>query len=183
MGRPCIPSEPRTVWNCVSWCRIPDLTLRRLYRHGQRLRQAGRLQRGSARRVVGADVDESELANTVETITSAGGQAIGLRAEVTNVEDLSAMVQAAQTSSRCISINLKGVLNGITGVNSQKFFERFGGIMEGSAPAAWSDPNHIEYFMLAPEELADQIIYVINQPWGVSISDITVRASGDLYVI
>lgn len=81
-----------------------------------------------------------------------------------------------------------GVINfeagsGITGVNSEKNFERFGGIMEGSAPPAWSDPNHIEHFMLAPEELADQIIYVINQPWGVSISDITVRASGDLYVI
>ena len=81
-----------------------------------------------------------------------------------------------------------GVVNfeagsGITGVNSDKFFERFSGIMDGSAPKSWGDSDHIEYFMLAPDELADQIIYVIDQPWGVSISDITVRASGDLYVI
>jgi len=36
---------------------------------------------------------------------------------------------------------------------------------------------------LDPEDLADQIIYAINQPWGVSIGDITVRASGDAYVL
>ena len=34
----------------------------------------------------------------------------------------------------------------------------------------------------APEELAAQVVYVIDQPWGISISDITVRASGDLYL-
>ena len=26
------------------------------------------------------------------------------------------------------------------------------------------------------------VVYVIDQPWGISISDITVRASGDDYV-
>jgi NADP-dependent 3-hydroxy acid dehydrogenase YdfG len=39
------------------------------------------------------------------------------------------------------------------------------------------------YFALSPELLADQIVFVINQPWGVSISDLTVRASGDSYLI
>jgi NADP-dependent 3-hydroxy acid dehydrogenase YdfG len=36
---------------------------------------------------------------------------------------------------------------------------------------------------LDPEFLADQIIYAINQPWGVSIGDITVRAAGDGYIL
>ena len=31
--------------------------------------------------------------------------------------------------------------------------------------------------------LADQIVFAIDQPWGVSISDLTVRASGDAYMI
>ena len=35
----------------------------------------------------------------------------------------------------------------------------------------------------APEWLADQIVYAINQPWGVAIGDITVRASGDGYIL
>ena len=45
------------------------------------------------------------------------------------------------------------------------------------------DPDQIQYFALAPELLADQIVYAIDQPWGVSISDVTVRASGDSYLI
>jgi len=31
--------------------------------------------------------------------------------------------------------------------------------------------------------LADQVIYAINQPWGVSIGEVTVRASGDAYIL
>ena len=37
-------------------------------------------------------------------------------------------------------------------------------------------------YEISPEELAEQIVYVIDQPWGISISDITVRASGDQYL-
>jgi NADP-dependent 3-hydroxy acid dehydrogenase YdfG len=136
-------------------------------------------------RVVGADVNDVEVAKTADMITAAGGQGIGLRADVTNPADMNATVRPTGIPSTGIA---SGVVNfdagsGITGVNPDKYFERFSGIMDGSAPREWSDPNHIEYFSLAPEELADQILYVMDQPWGVSISDITVRASGDLYVI
>ncbi len=72
---------------------------------------------------------------------------------------------------------------GIMGANNEAFGERFGQIMEGSAPAEWSDNDNIQNFMLEPELLADQVIYAIDQPWGVSISEVTVRASGDMYVI
>ena len=245
--------------------------------------------------VVGCDVNEAELATTVDMIVSSGGSVLGQRADVRDAADLSALVaaaveqfgrvdvwinnagimplaffadhaDAAEAWDRCIDINFKGVLNGmcavydrmieqgaghiinlssiygnypvrgaavygatkaavsfmaealrqesqgkikvttvrptgipttgiatavvnfeagggIVGVNNELFFERFSAIMEGIAPPAWTDPDSIEYFSLAPEELADQILYVIDQPWGVSISDITVRASGDLYVI
>jgi NADP-dependent 3-hydroxy acid dehydrogenase YdfG len=52
-------------------------------------------------------------------------------------------------------------------------------IAEGKADPAYLDPESIKYFSLHPEFLVDAIIYSINQPLGVSISDITVRASGD----
>jgi NADP-dependent 3-hydroxy acid dehydrogenase YdfG len=39
------------------------------------------------------------------------------------------------------------------------------------------------YFALSPDLLADQIVYAMNQPWGVSLGEITVRAAGDGYVI
>ena len=53
----------------------------------------------------------------------------------------------------------------------------------GELPAESSDVENIEYYALEPEYLAEQIIYAIDQPWGVSISDITVRASGDGYIL
>lgn len=59
--------------------------------------------------------------------------------------------------------------------NAEKFYG-------GSMPAEKLDRDSIEYWAVTPEELAQNVVYVINQPWGVSISDITVRASGEDYV-
>jgi NADP-dependent 3-hydroxy acid dehydrogenase YdfG len=33
-----------------------------------------------------------------------------------------------------------------------------------------------------PDDLVRQIVYAIDQPWGVTINDITVRATGEDYV-
>ena len=43
--------------------------------------------------------------------------------------------------------------------------------------------DSIKYWGLAPEHLVDQILYAIDQPWGVVISDLTVRAANDRYVL
>lgn len=53
----------------------------------------------------------------------------------------------------------------------------------GKAEPDYYDINSIKYFQMEPESIADNIIYAINQPWGVSISDITIRAAGEEYVI
>jgi NADP-dependent 3-hydroxy acid dehydrogenase YdfG len=81
-----------------------------------------------------------------------------------------------------------GVINpmavsGILGGNAAAYMERFAQAAEGKVPPELTDPEKIGYYALDPEYLADQIVYAINQPWGVSISEITVRASGDAYVI
>ena len=44
------------------------------------------------------------------------------------------------------------------------------------------DINSMTYNDPDPQVLADNIIYAINQPWGVSIGDLTVRASGESFV-
>ena len=81
-----------------------------------------------------------------------------------------------------------GVINpaaigGILGANMNEFMETMGALFGDDPPAGLTDPEGIEYFALSPELLADQIVFAINQPWGVSISDLTVRASGDSYLI
>jgi NADP-dependent 3-hydroxy acid dehydrogenase YdfG len=77
----------------------------------------------------------------------------------------------------------QGAIVGILGQNAPAYLQLMAAHMAGDLPAEHTDPNHIEYFALEPEFLADQIVYAINQPWGVAIGDITVRASGDGYVL
>lgn len=54
-------------------------------------------------------------------------------------------------------------------------------IRNGTADPKYTDPDSMSYFLLDPRYITDSIIYCINQPAGVSISDMTIRASGDAY--
>lgn len=72
---------------------------------------------------------------------------------------------------------------GILGQNAPAYGQQMGAYATGELPAEQTDPEHIEYFALQPEYLADQIVHAINQPWGVVVGDITVRASGDGYIL
>ena len=72
---------------------------------------------------------------------------------------------------------------GILGQNAPAYLQQMLAHQTGELPAQCSDVDNMEYFALEPEYLADQIVYAINQPWGVSIGDITVRASGDGYIL
>lgn len=74
-------------------------------------------------------------------------------------------------------------LSGILGANYQDYMQQFVSMLSGELPEKFTDSENIEYFALDPEFVADQILYAINQPWGVSISDLTVRSSGESYVI
>jgi NADP-dependent 3-hydroxy acid dehydrogenase YdfG len=72
---------------------------------------------------------------------------------------------------------------GIVAQNMPALMEMFSQMAEGSLPEERLDPNSIEYPSLAPEFIADAIVHAINQPWGVSIGDITVRAAGDHFIL
>jgi NADP-dependent 3-hydroxy acid dehydrogenase YdfG len=71
---------------------------------------------------------------------------------------------------------------GIVGHNAASFYEDYARLAAGDAPRELTDPDSIGHAFLAPEPIADAIVHAIDQPWGVSISDITVRASGDHYI-
>jgi NADP-dependent 3-hydroxy acid dehydrogenase YdfG len=80
-----------------------------------------------------------------------------------------------------------GVVNpeavvGILGENVERFGQTIQEWMQGSLSAPQCDVNDVCYWNLAPEDLAAQIVAVINLPWGVNVSDITVRATGDDYI-
>ena len=79
-------------------------------------------------------------------------------------------------------INQEAII-GILGQNNGSYLQMMQAHLSGELPEEHRNPENIEYYALDPSDLADQVIYAINQPWGVSIGEVTVRASGDAYIL
>jgi NADP-dependent 3-hydroxy acid dehydrogenase YdfG len=81
-----------------------------------------------------------------------------------------------------------GVVNeaaiiGITGQKGAQFFENGANALTGALRPEQTDVDSVQYWLITPDDLANAVVHVIDQPWGISISDVTVRASGENYVI
>ncbi|MDO8288813.1 MAG: SDR family NAD(P)-dependent oxidoreductase [Parvibaculum sp.] len=81
-----------------------------------------------------------------------------------------------------------GIINrdaivGILGQNVVSYGSTMAALAEGSNAPELRDPNNPQYAALDPAYIADAVITAINQPWGVSLGDITVRATGDGYIL
>lgn len=83
---------------------------------------------------------------------------------------------------------LKSIVNpaataGIYGVNAGEANALRQKKAAGELTEEYSDPDNILYSCINPDEIAQSILYCINQPWGISISDITVRGSNEFYTL
>jgi len=81
----------------------------------------------------------------------------------------------------------KGVINpeaviGILGQHSD-YLATVGAAVQGKGSEGQLDAESIRYLVLDPVYIADAVLHAIDQPWGVSIGDVTVRASGDGYIL
>ncbi len=76
-----------------------------------------------------------------------------------------------------------GAIAGILGANTPEFMQMVAGLADGSLPPEKLDPEQMDYQALAPEHIADAVLHAIDQPWGVSVGEITVRAAGDHFVL
>lgn len=72
---------------------------------------------------------------------------------------------------------------GIMGHYGPEELQKMAADGEGYFASLNPDQNSMEHRLLDPQQIADNVIYAINQPWGVSISDITVRCSGDVMIL
>ena len=57
--------------------------------------------------------------------------------------------------------------------------DRIDRYVRGELTAAEAGRDDIGYWAINPTDLAAQVLYAIDQPWGIDLSDITVRASGE----
>ncbi len=74
-------------------------------------------------------------------------------------------------------------LDGAIGLHKDKFYDRFNRLNDGKLTDAELDIESPEYWFFKKDDLANQIIHAINQPWGLEISDMTVRATGEDWIV
>lgn len=72
---------------------------------------------------------------------------------------------------------------GIFGQHASTAMDNMMKYITGELPPELTDPDSPLLWSLEPEHIADNIVHVMNQPWGISISDITIRATGEDYVL
>ncbi|MCV7316157.1 SDR family oxidoreductase [Mycolicibacillus parakoreensis] len=73
-------------------------------------------------------------------------------------------------------------IGGVLGQRGAEFTENMTRFAEGTLSAEQRDVDSVGYWLITPEDLAEAVVHVIDQPWGITISDITVRATGENYV-
>ena len=81
-----------------------------------------------------------------------------------------------------------GVVNreaivGILGQNMEPYMTARAKALEGGLSNAEKSPDSPGYLVLEPEYIADAVMTAIDQPWGVNLSDLTVRATGDRFIL
>lgn len=81
------------------------------------------------------------------------------------------------------SIINRDAVVGILGQNAASYGAKMGALGAGNAQAGELDPDDIRYAALAPGDIAEQVVNLFNQPWGISLGDITIRAAGDGYIL
>jgi NADP-dependent 3-hydroxy acid dehydrogenase YdfG len=70
----------------------------------------------------------------------------------------------------------------LVGHKAGQFAENLSNLQSGGLRPEQMDVDSVEYWLITPDDLTDAVVHVIDQPWGISLSDVTVRASGENYV-
>lgn len=72
---------------------------------------------------------------------------------------------------------------GIVGQNSEAYTEAVLKYMTGTLEGPMTDIDSPEFWAIEPESIAAEVIHAIDQPWGVVVSDVSIRATGEMFII
>ncbi|UDY36601.1 SDR family oxidoreductase [Dermatobacter hominis] len=81
-----------------------------------------------------------------------------------------------------------GVVNpaaiaGITGAKAEPYMDKVMAALSGTLGGAATDEDDPGFWAIEPATIAAEVVHAIDQPWGITISDVTVRATGEDYTI
>lgn len=72
---------------------------------------------------------------------------------------------------------------GIVGQNNDRYMEAVLKYMTGGLDGPMADIDSPEFWAIEPESIAAEVIHAMDQPWGVVISDVSIRATGEMFII
>lgn len=72
---------------------------------------------------------------------------------------------------------------GIVGPNMDRYMDSVIAQLSDTLSGPAVDVDSTGYFAIQPEDVAREVIHAIDQPWGVVISDVTIRATGEMFVV
>jgi NADP-dependent 3-hydroxy acid dehydrogenase YdfG len=72
---------------------------------------------------------------------------------------------------------------GITGPNQDAYLEKVMSYLGGTLEGPQADVDEPAFWAITPEVIAAEVLHAIDQPWGITISDVTVRATGEDYIL
>ena len=76
-----------------------------------------------------------------------------------------------------------GAAVGIVGQHFDRYMENAVAFMTGALEGPGADIDSPEYWAIDPAVIAGEVIHAIDQPWGVTIGDVTIRATGEDFVL
>ncbi len=72
---------------------------------------------------------------------------------------------------------------GIVGHNYDEYMQSAMSFLMGNLEGPAADVDSPEFWAIEPAHIAAEVLHAIDQPWGVNVSDVTIRATGEHYVI
>jgi NADP-dependent 3-hydroxy acid dehydrogenase YdfG len=121
-------------------------------------------------------------------VYSATKAAVNVLSESLRVEGQGKIKVTTVKPTGVLGTNLaSGVVNeaaaiGIVGQKGAQFLENAGNLQNGTLRPEQTDVDSPAYWLITPDDLTNAVVHVIDQPWGINISDVTVRASGENYI-
>ena len=121
-------------------------------------------------------------------VYSATKMAVAALSDALRVESQGRIKVTTVKPTGVLGTNLAGgvvnmmAITGLAGQHGDKLTENIENFATGALRPEQTDVDSIEYWLITPDDLTDAVVHVIDQPWGISISDITVRASGENYI-
>ena len=121
-------------------------------------------------------------------VYSATKAAVAVLSDALRVEAQGAIKVTTVKPTGVLGTNLAtGVVNemaimDLAGQHGAAFAENLGNYFAGTMRTEQTDPDSPAYWVITPDELADAVVAVIDQPWGICVSDVTVRATGENYI-